>query len=419
MAYPEDQKGAQAPEASVSSSAEQPAADTGVGAAPGEETGYTDDEYGGYRGEESGDPATPPAQPDGSAAEDSPYRDDSYDGYPTEESTSTTTAVAPPASATAAPVASAAGGSGAPPPPPPAQDDSDGDDDGMLRMSFLEHLEELRSRIMKALLGVGVAFVLSLTFTNELWKLVSAPAVDALTSLGYANPGLTQIKPMEVFNVIWIKLPILCSIFLASPWVLYQVWAFISPGLYRRERRWAAPFILCSAGLFILGGLFAYFVAFRFGLTFLLSIGRGNYITPMVSVTEYFDLFVNVTLGVGIVFELPVLVFFLTLLRIVTPGFLIKNSRYAILVIFLLAAVVTPTPDVFNLMMFAVPMVLLFYVGVFASYLLILHRENRRFPWLKVIAVMAVVLLLAAAVISLAITKYGYQLVPHWPFLSR
>lgn len=418
MAYPEDQKGAQAPEASVSSSEEQPAADNAVGAAPGEETGYTDNYYDGYATEESsGAPGSAEAQPaGGTASEDSPYRDDYYDGYPTEESSSTT-AVAPAAEA-APPATAAAGGSGSPPPQPPSKDESD-DDDGMLRMSFLEHLEELRARIIKALLGIGVAFVLSLTFTNELWRLVSAPAVDALKALGYANPGLTQIKPMEVFNVIWIKLPILCSIFLASPWVVYQVWAFISPGLYRRERRWAAPFIVCSAGLFILGGLFAYFVAFRFGLTFLLSIGRGNYITPMVSVTEYFDLFVNVTLGVGIVFELPVLIFFLTLLRIVTPRFLVKNSRYAILAIFLLAAVVTPTPDVFNLMMFAVPMVLLFYVGVFASYLLILNRENRRFPWAKVLGVAAVVLLLGAGVVYLAITKYGYQLVPHWPFLTR
>ena len=250
-------------------------------------------------------------------------------------------------------------------------------------MSFLEHLEELRARIIKALVGIGVAFVLSLTFTNELWRVVAEPAVDALKSLGYPNPGLTQITPMEVFNVVWIKLPILCAIFLASPWVLYQVWAFIAPGLYRRERRWAAPFVICSAGLFIPGGVFAYFVAFRFGLTFLLGLGRGNYITPMVSVTEYFDLFVNVTLGVGLVFELPVLIFFLTLLRIVTPGFLVRNSRYAILAIFVLAAIVTPTPDIFNLMMFATPMCVLFYVGVFASYLLVLNRENRRFPWAR------------------------------------
>ncbi|HWQ53634.1 MAG TPA: twin-arginine translocase subunit TatC [Bryobacteraceae bacterium] len=419
MAYPEDQKGAQAPEGSASPSKEQPVADPAAGTAPEEQTEYTDDYYDGSRQEDAGNPAVEesPAQPTNGS-----YTDDYYDGYPTEESSGSPVASAvvdaplpaPP------PPATAAGGSGTPPPPsPPDSSDGDSDDEGMLRMSFLEHLEELRARLIKTLFGIGVAFAVSLTFTSELWRIVSAPAVDALRSLGYANPGLTQITPMEVFNVIWIKLPILCAIFLASPWVLYQVWAFISPGLYRRERRWAAPFIIFSAGLFILGGLFAYFVAFRFGLTFLLGIGRGNYITPMVSVTEYFDLFVNVTLGVAIVFELPVLVFFLTLLRIVTPGFLIRNSRYAILGIFLLAAVVTPTPDVFNLMMFAVPMVLLFYVGIFASYLLVLNRENRRFPWVKVLSIVAAMLLLGAGAVYLAITKYGYQLVLHWPFLAR
>ena len=288
----------------------------------------------------------------------------------------------------------------------------------MLRMSFLEHLEELRSRIIRSLMGVGVAFVLSLTFTNELWSFVCQPAVQALRTLGY-TPTLTQITPMESFNVIWVKLPILCSVFLASPWILYQVWAFIAPGLYRRERRWAAPFVICSAGLFILGGLFAYFVAFRYGLTFLLSIGRGNYVTPMVSITEYFDLFVNVILGVGLVFELPVLIFFLTLLRIVSPSFLLNHSRYAILAIFIIAAIVTPTPDVFNLMLFATPMVLLFFVGIFASYLLVLQREQRRFPWQRAGTIVILVILLLLGVLYLAMTKYGLRLVPHWPFIVR
>jgi sec-independent protein translocase protein TatC len=139
----------------------------------------------------------------------------------------------------------------------------------------------------------------------------------------------------------------------------------------------------------------------------------------MVSVTEYFDLFVNVILGVGLVFELPILVFFLTLLRIVTPGFLVRNSRYAILIIFIVAAVVTPTPDVFNLMLFAAPMCVLYYVGVFAGYLLVLSRERRSFPWRRAITVVICVLLLLSLVLFLAITKGGFQVVPHWPFLTR
>jgi sec-independent protein translocase protein TatC len=309
------------------------------------------------------------------------------------------------------------GGSQVPPAPPPPPGDEDEDDDGMLRMSFMEHLEELRSRILKALAGVVVAAIVSLSFCNPLWDFVSKPAVEALTSLKINPPDLVTITPMEGFTVIWFKLPILVAIFLASPWVLYQVWAFISPGLYRRERHWAAPFILVSAGLFILGGLFAYFVVFRFGLTFLLGIGIGHSVHPMVTISEYFDLFVNVMLGVGLVFELPVLIFFLTLLRILSPMFLVRHSRYAILAIFVLAAIITPTPDVFNLMLFATPMCLLFYVGIFAGYLLVLHRENRRFPWRVTILIVLGVLLLLAAAIYLAITKYGYHMVPKWPFL--
>ena len=310
------------------------------------------------------------------------------------------------------------GGGGMPPPSTPSGDGEDEEDDGMLRMSFLEHLEELRSRIFKALGGVALAFLVSLTFSRQLWDFVRQPASAALTSLGYGG-DLVMIEPMESFNIIWFKVPIVCAIFLGSPFVLYQIWAFISPGLYRRERRWATPFILVSAGLFILGGVFAYFVVFRYGLTFLLSIGQGYGVKPMVSMSYYFDLFFNVVVGVGLVFELPVLIFFLTLLRIVSPVFLLNHSRYAILAIFIIAAIVTPTPDVFNLMLFATPMCMLFYVGIFAGWLLVLHRENRRFPWRIAIIITAGVLLLVAGVLYLAITKYGYRPVPHWPFLIR
>ena len=301
---------------------------------------------------------------------------------------------------------------GSAPPPPPA----DGEEEGMLRMSFLEHLEELRRRIISALLGVAVAFLLSFLFCDQLWDIIKQPAVSALKTLGYEQ-RLVQITPMETLNIIWFKLPLVCALFLGSPWVVYQVWAFISPGLYRRERRWAVPFIVSSAGLFILGGLFAYFVAFRFALTFLLGMGHGKDIAPFVSVSEYFAMFVNVVLGIGLVFELPVVIFFLTLLRIVTPSFLMKHSRYAILIIFVIAAIVTPTPDAFNMLLFALPMCLLFFVGVFAAYILTLHREKRRFPWKKVWITVIAVLLLLGLGLYIAITRHVLKIVPHWPFL--
>ena len=163
--------------------------------------------------------------------------------------------------------------------------------------------------------------------------------------------------------------------------------------MYKRERRWAAPFVICSAGLFILGGAFGYFVAFRFGLEFLL--------------------------GIGLVFELPVLIFFLTLLHIVSPSFLMRHSRYAILGIVILAAIITPTPDVFNLMLFAIPMCLLYFMGIFASYLLVLRRENRRFPWGPFLITLGLLIAFIGALVSTMVFKFGYHLARHWPYLLR
>jgi sec-independent protein translocase protein TatC len=306
-----------------------------------------------------------------------------------------------------------------PPPPTPPPDEEDEEEEGMLRMSFMDHLEELRTRILRALIGVVVAFVAALAFADPLWRIVSAPAVGALTHLGIHPPNLAQLTPMEGFNVIYIKLPLLVSIFVGSPWILYQVWAFISPGLYKREKRWATPFILSTAGLFIAGGLFAYYVAFRYGLEFLLGLGLNINVTPVVSINEYFDLFVNVTLGVGLVFEMPVIIFFLTLLRMASPRFLLKHSRYAILVITILAAIVTPTPDVFNMMIFAVPMVALYFVGLLASYLLVLKREGRRFPW-GILALSVVgLIIVAAAMVAVMIFYYHFHFIHKWPFLTK
>jgi sec-independent protein translocase protein TatC len=300
------------------------------------------------------------------------------------------------------------------PPPEPEEEE-----DGMLRMSFLGHLEELRKRIFMMVIGIAVAFAVSLTFSSPLWVAVQGPATSALKALGIHPPNLVAITPMEAFNIIYFKLPTLVAIFLASPWIVYQVWAFISPGLYKKERRFAAPFILFSAGLFIAGGCFAYFVAFRFGITFLLGVGRDVGISPMVSMSEYFDLFVNVMLGIGLVFELPVILFFLTLIRVVSPKFLIAHSRYAILAIVIVAAVVTPTPDIFNLLLFAVPMCMLFYVGIFASYILVLKREGRPLPWNMILGIVALVLALAAGVLVLLIKVFHYHLIQVWPFLTK
>jgi len=295
--------------------------------------------------------------------------------------------------------------------------EQDHEEQGMPRMSVMEHLEELRSRIIRALYGLLVAFAVSLTFAGKLWDIISAPAVEALQHLGVIPPRLSILTPMEAFSIIWVELPLLSSIFLSSPWIVYQLWAFISPGLYKRERRWALPFVLLTGGLFISGGLFAYFVVFRFGLEFLLGIAIGNNLQAVVSISQYFDLFVNVTLGVGLVFELPVLIFLLTLLRVASPRFLLRHSRYAVLAIVIVAAIVTPTPDVVNLMLFAVPMCALYFVGVFLGYLLVLKREGREFPWKATLRVLLIILLIMA-VFAAAVIHYWWWFVRHWPYLK-
>jgi sec-independent protein translocase protein TatC len=306
-----------------------------------------------------------------------------------------------------------------PPPPPPPADDEDPEEEGMLRMSFMDHLGELRSRLLKAIAGVAIVFVVSLTFCSPLWRIVAAPAVGALKQLGVNPPTLHTLSPMEGFNVIYLKLPLLVSVFLGSPWIFYQLWAFISPGLYKREKRWLVPFILSTSGLFIAGGCFAYFVAFRYGLVFLLGVGLGDDISPVVSIDTYFDLFVNVTLGVGLVFEMPVIIFFLTLLRLASPRFLIRHSRYAILAITIIAAIVTPTPDIFNMMIFAVPMVMLFFVGVLLSYLLVLRREGKQFPWGLVGLICLALLAALGGAAAVLIFHFHYHTIPTWPFLAR
>ncbi len=295
----------------------------------------------------------------------------------------------------------------------------EGEDDGMVRMSFLDHLEELRHRMFMVVYGMSAAFAVAICFHDWMWKVVFGPAKTALTHLHIVPPELALISPMDSFQIIWMKLPLLAAIFLGSPWVLYQVWAFIAPGLYKHERRWAVPFVASSAGLFIAGGFFAYFVVFRYGLEFLLGVGMGVGIHPTVSVSEYYDLFVDVMLSVGLVFEIPVLLFLLTLIRVVSPSFLMKHSRYAIMAIVIAAAIVTPTGDVFNLTLFATPMIVLFYVGIFASYLLVLNRENRKFPWKVFLIWFAVVAVLIFTLAWLGAHYFGYKIVMQPPFFVK
>jgi sec-independent protein translocase protein TatC len=292
-------------------------------------------------------------------------------------------------------------------------------EEAMLRMSFLEHLQELRARIIKALCGFGAVFVLCMMFSSQLFDIVLTPGLIALRNTGIPGAKFIAIDVMEQFSIEWVWTPFVASLFLSAPWVFWQLWAFIAPGLYEREKRWAAPFVVSTAGLFIAGGLFGYFLAFPYGMTFLFGLSRSSPVVPEITIDNYFVKFVDVMLGVGTVFELPILVFFLVLVRVASPAFLLKHSRYAILVIFIVAAVVTPTPDVINLMLFAIPMCLLFFLGIFASYLLVLRRESRSFPWTHFLRWLAAVVIALAVCAAVAVLKFHFHLTWHWPFLVR
>ena len=228
-------------------------------------------------------------------------------------------------------------------------------------MSFLDHLEELRKRIINSLIGVAVALCISWWAAGYLFRLVSRPIVAA-------GVQLNMTKPTEGFN-LELKLAILAAVFLAAPYILAQVWLFIAPGLYKHERRYALPFIVFSSLLFVIGGLFGYFVAFPFAIQFLIGWGKDMGLTTIISATEYFDLFVMVELGLGIVFEIPALIFILSRIGLVSAGFLLRNTRYAILIAFIIAAIITPTTDIPNMLIMAVPMILLYLLGVVVAFI--------------------------------------------------
>ena len=227
-------------------------------------------------------------------------------------------------------------------------------------MSFLDHLEELRRRIIHSLIAVAVALGVCWTFADTLFRVVAVPI---------RKTGVEMIvtSPTQAFN-LELKLALLAAIFLAAPFILGQVWLFISPGLYKHERRYALPFIVSSSLLFALGGMFGYFVAFPFALQFLIQWAVGMGLVPRISASEYFDLFIMVELGLAVIFEIPALIFVLARIGLVSGPFLLRNTRYAVLIAFVVAAVITPTTDIPNMMMMAVPMVALYMLGVVVAY---------------------------------------------------
>ena len=229
-------------------------------------------------------------------------------------------------------------------------------------MSFLEHLDELRQRLIKSLLAVLVGFVVAKVFNNPIFDFVMAP----LQAILPAGGKLIYTEPTEAF-MLYMKMGALVGLMVALPVVLWQVWAFIAPGLYAHEKRFAIPFVMMSTIFFIGGALFSHYVVFPAMWRFFASFSTETVVfAPRIE--PVFSLYVRMALGMGAVFEMPTLIMFLARVGLVTPRFLIRHTKYAILIIFIVAAIVTPSPDVVSQFLLALPMIVLYAFSIFVAW---------------------------------------------------
>ncbi len=226
------------------------------------------------------------------------------------------------------------------------------------KMPFTAHLEELRARIVRIAVAIGIGFLVSYGFKDWLFKVLTKPLADVMPAESFM---IYTALPEAFF--IYMKLALFASIFLTSPFCLYQIWKFISPGLHSREKRYVVPFVLASSSLFIGGVLFGYFIvlppAFRFFVSF-----SSDFLKPMFSLKEYLSISLKFLLGFGASFQLPVFLFFMTKIGIVNSRILAKQRRYAILAIFIVAAILTPSPDAITQILMALPLIVLYEIGI-------------------------------------------------------
>jgi sec-independent protein translocase protein TatC len=235
-------------------------------------------------------------------------------------------------------------------------------------MSVLEHLDELRSRLFRAIVGYVLVFVGCWLVSEPVLQFLLRPIRQHL----FEGDDIVFIHLTEPF-MIYMKASALLAVFVASPYILYQFWAFVVPGLYRRERRMAVPFLTFGSLFFLVGGAFGYYAATPRAAQWLIGLGE-NY-RAAITLRSAFAFESRIILAMGAVFELPILIFFLTRLGLVTPQMLLRQFRVAVLVIAVLAAVLTPTGDMVTMSIFVAPMVLLYLIGVAVSWLFAPRRE--------------------------------------------
>jgi sec-independent protein translocase protein TatC len=230
------------------------------------------------------------------------------------------------------------------------------------KMSFLEHLDELRKRIVRACLAIAGGVLVGFFFIDKIFKFLMAPARSALppgASLIYTQPG-------EAFN-LYITVSLIAGVVIAAPFIMYQIWMFIAPGLYSNEKRWAIPFVVLTTLGFITGAAFNHYVAFPFIMMFFASFNSID-LKFMPKLEDVFGLYTKMLIGIGIVFQMPTVVYFLAKMRVVTARFLARNFKYAFLLIFVVAAVITPTGDPMTQTIFAAPMVALYGLSIIVAW---------------------------------------------------
>jgi sec-independent protein translocase protein TatC len=237
-------------------------------------------------------------------------------------------------------------------------------------MTFLEHLEELRQRLIHSLLALVVAFGVCWGFADKIFHFITQPMRQA-----YPKVQFIYTEPTEAF-LLYMKMAFFAGIFLAAPYILYQVWAFIAPGLYPHERRYALPFILFGSFLFIVGGLFGHYVLFPMTFKFLGQYG-GEDMSFLPKVSEYYSFYAWFVLGLGLVFQLPVIIFVLARIGLVTAGFLARYFKYAFLAAFVISAVITPSGDMVTQTALAMPIILLYVLGILVA---AVFGKKRRVP---------------------------------------
>lgn len=229
-------------------------------------------------------------------------------------------------------------------------------------MSFLEHLEELRQRLLKTVIALAAGFAVCWSFHEQIFHFMVQP-------LRAAYPGIKLIatSPTETL-MLFMKMSFFAGIFLAAPFVLYQIWAFVAPGLYSHEKRYVVPFIFFGTAFFVTGAAFGHYWLFPLTFRFLGEFG-GTDVEYLPKVSEYYTFYSWFLLGLGVVFQLPVVIFVLSRIGLVTPGFLLRHFRWAVLAAFVIAAIITPTPDVVTQSMLALPMLGLYLLGIVVAWL--------------------------------------------------